>query len=152
MLELTGTEASGRVAQLEGPKEIASLLEVGPHGDDFVDKILDADDAVLAQVVLDEGVVGQRDALLVDFAVPALVDEFAHRLHGRVAVGDVRFDDAEHFHGGFGESDEDAVVDLQEAEELEDLAGFGGDFVDTTPKKEKKGNVSASVGGGWFLI
>jgi len=32
---------------------------------------------------------------------------------------------------GFGEADEDAVVDLQEAEELEDLAWFGGNLGDT---------------------
>ena len=82
-------------------------------------------------MLFDDLVVRERDTLLVDLAVAALVDEVADGLDGRVAVGDVGFDDFQHFGGCFGEFDEDAVVDLEEAEELEDLAGFGGDFVDT---------------------
>ena len=34
--------------------------------------------------------------------------------------------------GSLGDLDEDTVVDLEQSEELEDLAGFGGDLVDTT--------------------
>ena len=69
--------------------------------------------------------------MFVDFAVAALVDEFAYGFEGGVAVGDVGFDDFEHFNGGFCEADEDSVVDLEEAKELKDFAGFGGDFGDT---------------------
>lgn len=79
MLELAGTEATGGVAELEGPEKIGSLLEIGADGVDLVDKILDADKAVLAQVILDKLVVGQRNALLVDLTVAALVDKVAHR-------------------------------------------------------------------------
>ena len=135
MLKLPGPEAAGGITQLEGPEEVARLLEVRSHGEDLMDQILHADDAELAQVLLDDLVVGEGDALLVDFAVPALVDEFAHGFERGVAVGDVGFDDLEHFQGGFGELDEDAVVDLEEAEELEDLAGLGGDFVDTEKER-----------------
>ena len=84
-------------------------------------EVFHADNAVFAQVLLDDLVVGQRDALLVDFTVAALVDEVADGLDGRVAVGDVGFDDLKHFGGGFCDFDEDAIVDLEEAEELEDL-------------------------------
>ncbi len=35
--------------QLEGPQEVGGLLEVGAHGVDLMDQVLDADDAVLAQ-------------------------------------------------------------------------------------------------------
>ena len=113
MLELARPEPARRVTQLEGPEEIAGLLEVGSHGHDLVDQVFEADDAVLAQVLLDEAVVSQWNALFVDFAVAALVDEFADRLDGRVAVCDEGFDHFEHFDRGFGEFDEDTVVDLE---------------------------------------
>ena len=135
MLKLPGPESAGGITQLERPEEVARLLEVGAHGEDLMDQILHADDAELAQVLLDDLVVGEGDALPVDFAVPALVDEFAHGFERGVAVGDVGFDDLEHFQGRFGEFDEDAVVDLEESEELEDLAGLGGDFVDTEKER-----------------
>ena len=96
-----------------------------------MDQILHADDTVFSKIILDDLVVGEGNALLVDFAVAALVDEGADGLEVRVAVGDVGLDDLEHFRCGLCEADEDAVVDLEEAQELEDLAWFGGDFVDT---------------------
>ena len=46
-------------------------------------------------------------------------------------VGDVGLDHEEHLGGGLGDLDEDTVVDLEETEELEDLAGLGGNVVDT---------------------
>ena len=95
-----------------------------------MDQVLHADDPVFSQIILDDLVVGERDALLIDFAVAALVDEGADGLEVRVAVGDVGLDDLEHFGGGLREADEDAVVDLEEAQQLEDLAWFGSDFVD----------------------
>ena len=107
------------------------MLEVGADSVDLVDEILHADDAVLAEVLLDDGVVGQGDALLVDLAVAALVDELLDGLQVGVAVGDPGLDDLEHLSGGLGDLDEDAVVDLEETEELEDLAGLGGHLVDT---------------------
>ena len=93
MLELPRPEAAGRVAQLERPQEVARLLEVRSHGDQLVDQILHAHDAILAQVVFDQLVVGKGDTLLVDFAITALVDKFADGLEGRIPIGDVGFDD-----------------------------------------------------------
>lgn len=130
MLKLPRPEATRRVRELERPEEVAGLLEVGPDGHDLVHQILHADDAELAQVLLDDLVVGQRDALLVDLAVAALVDEVADAFDRWEAVGDVRLDDLEHFRGRFGQFHENAVVDLEEAEELHDLAGLGCHFVD----------------------
>ena len=131
MLELPRPEPTGRIRQLERPQEVARLLEVRPHGHDLVHQILHADDAELAQVLLDDLVVGQRDALLVDLSISALVDEVADGLDAGVAVGDVGFDYFEHFGCGLCEFDEDAVVDLEETEELHDLARFRGHLVDT---------------------
>lgn len=131
VLEFSRMEPASWVAELEWPQKIARLLEVGSHGHDFVDQIFHTDNAQFSKLLFDDRVVGQRDALLVDFAVSALVDQIADGLDGGVSVGDVGFDNLQHLGGGLGEFDEDGVVDLEETEELEDFAGLGGDFVDT---------------------
>jgi hypothetical protein len=41
--------ASACVAQLEGPEEVACLLEVRPNSDYLVDKVFNTDDAIFAQ-------------------------------------------------------------------------------------------------------
>ena len=131
VLELAGTEATSGVGELEGPEEVGGLLEVGADGVDLVDQVLHADNAVLGKVLLDDGVVGEGNALLVDLGVSALVDELADRLQVGVTVGDERLDDLEHLRGGLGQTDEDTVVDLEKTEELESLALLGVDLVDT---------------------
>lgn len=131
VLELAGAETTSGVAQLEGPQEVGSLLEVGANSEDLVDEILNADDAVLAEVGLDDGVVGQSNALLVDLAVSTLVDELLDGLQVGVTVGDPRLNDLEHLSDSLGDLQEDTVVDLEETEQLEDLAGLGGHLVDT---------------------
>lgn len=62
------------------------LLEVGASGEDLVHEILNGEDVVLAECRLDDGVVGQRDALLVDLAVAALVDQLADSLQVGLAA------------------------------------------------------------------
>lgn len=131
MLELSGTEATGGVGQLEGPQEVACLLEVGANGENFVDQVLHAHDAILAQVVLDELVVGKSNSLLVDLAITALVDELSDGLEVGITIGNVWVDNGEHLLGSLGQPDKDAVVDLEKSEQLEDLARFGGNLVDT---------------------
>ena len=131
MLELAGTETTGRVAELEGPEEVGGLLEVGADGEDLVDEVLKADDAVLAEVLLDDGVVGKGNTLLVDLSVSSLVDELLDGLQVGVTVSDPGLDDLEHLSGSLGDLDEDTVVDLEETEKLEDLAGLRGHLVDT---------------------
>ena len=102
MLELPCPESTGRVAQLEWPQEVARLLEVGSDCEYFMDQVLHTHDTILAQVIFDKLVVGERDALLVDLAVPALVDELTDGLQVGIAVGDPRFDNLEHLTGSFG--------------------------------------------------
>ena len=48
-------------------------------------EVLNAEDVVLAEVLLDDLVVGEGDALLVDLAVSALVDKLADGLEVRLA-------------------------------------------------------------------
>lgn len=131
MPELAGTETTSRVGELEGPEEVGGLLEVGADSEDLVDQILDGDDAVLAEVGLNEGVVGERDPLLVDLAVSTLVDELADGLEVRLAVGDPWLNDLQHLGGSLVETNKDTIVDLEKTKELEDFAGLGGNLVDT---------------------
>lgn len=131
MLELADVEATVGVGQLEGPEEVVGLLEVGADGVDLVDQILHADDAVLAEVLLDDLVVGEGDTLLVDLAVTALVQELTDGLQVGVTVGNVGVDDGQHLLGGLGQTDEGTAVDLEQTKQLQDLAGLGGNLVDT---------------------
>ena len=92
---------------------------------------------MLAERFLNNGVVGQGDALLVDLAVSTLVDELLDALQVGVTVGDPGLDDLDHLSGGLGNTDKDTVVDLEETEKLEDLARLGGNLVDTLDADEE---------------
>jgi hypothetical protein len=104
---------------------------------DLVNEVLDGDDAELAEGLLDDLVGRERDTLLVDLTVTTLVDELADGLEVGLTVGDVGLNTEEHLGGRLGDLDEDTVVDLEETKELQDLAGLGGDVVDTEGKEEK---------------
>ena len=131
VLDLAGVEATVGVGELEGPEEVVGLLEVGANGVDLVDQVFHADNAVLAEVLLNDLVVGKGNALLVDLSVATLVDELTDGLEVGVTVGDEGVDNGQHLLGGLGETDEDTVVDLEQTEELQDLAGLRSDLVDT---------------------
>ena len=128
---LLGRETTGGVGQLEGPQEVGGLLEVGSDGVNLVDKILHADNTELSEGLLDDRVVGQGDTLLVDLTISTLVDELANGLQVGLTVGDVRVDELEHLGGGLGQTNKDTVVDLEKTQQLHDLAGLGGNVVDT---------------------
>jgi len=131
MSELSCTESTGWVAELEWPQEVGSLLEVGTNGEDLVDQVLHADNAVLAKAVFNNGVIGKSNSLLVDLSISALVDELAGGLKVRISVRDPWLDNFEHLESGLGHANKDTIVDLKKAEKLEDLARLGCDLVDT---------------------
>lgn len=151
VLELPRPEATRRVAELEGPQEVACLLEIRSDSVDFVNQVLHADDAVLTKMILNDGVVGKRDALLLTgLGIAALVDELSDRLEVRIAVGNERLDNLEHFHGGLGQSHEYTIVDLEQAQELQSLALLRVDLVDTLDAHDERklgfsGNVVATL-------
>lgn len=118
VVELARVETTVGVGELEGPEEVGSLLEVGADGVDLVDEILNADDTVLAEVLFDDLVVGEGEALAVDLAVTALVDELTDGLEVGVTVGNVGVDDGEHLGGSLVQADKDTVVDLEETQQL----------------------------------
>lgn len=137
MFELPRTEAASGVAELEWPEEVGSLLEVGANSEDLVDQILHADNAVLSEVGLNESVVSESNALLVNLAITTLVDELSDGLEVGVSIGNPGLDDLEHLEGGLCQADEDTIVDLEETEELEDLARFRRNLVDTVTVNNK---------------
>ena len=102
-----------------------------------MNEIFHTDDTVLAEVLLDDGVVGESNALgervggVLDLSVTTLVDQLADSLQVRVTVSDEGLDDLEHLEGSLGEANEDTVVDLEKTKELEGLALLGVDLVDT---------------------
>ena len=53
-------------AELESPQEVVGALEVGADGVDLVDQVLDGLEADVADVLLDDGVVVEGDALAVN--------------------------------------------------------------------------------------
>lgn len=96
------------------------------------------DDAELAELLLDDGVVGDGDPRALNLGVSALVDELSDGLEVDLAVGNVRGDQGEHLLRGLGHADKDTVVDLSQSEELEDLSGLGGNLRDTARAKGQK--------------
>ena len=96
-----------------------------------MNQVLHADDAVLAQAALDDGIVCQSNALLVDLSVSSLVDELTNGLQVRVAVGDPWLDHLEHLQSGLGHANKHTVVDLEKTKELKNLAGLWCNLVDT---------------------
>lgn len=86
LLELANSVSACRVRQFEWPQEVGCLTEVRAAGEDLVDNVLHADDAELAKVGFDDRVVGQGDALFVDFPVGALVDQVADGAKANLTV------------------------------------------------------------------
>ena len=96
-----------------------------------MDEVLYRENAEFAERLLNHSVVGQRNALLVDFAIAALVDQLADRLqvwftgyelsmHERVRIRitnipicHIRLNETKHLLGRLSDLDEDTIVDLQ---------------------------------------
>jgi len=127
-LLLETTDGGG---ELEGPEEVVGLLEVGSDGPDLVDEILNAADAVFAELSVNDTVVGKGDTGAVDLAVTTSVDKLADGGAGGMSVGNKGLNVADHVHGGLVDAHEDSVVELAETEQLHDLLLLGGELVDT---------------------
>ncbi len=124
-------EATERAVQLEGPQELVDDLEFRTNSDELVDDIFNAENTVFAQVLLNDAVVSDGQALAVDLSKAALVNQFANRLKVGSTVSDVGLDKLQHLEGGAVQLDEDTVEDLTETQQLEDLLDLGADLVDT---------------------
>lgn len=134
----TLSEASGltyktttRRAQLEGPQESVDGLEVRSTGEDLVDNILHASNSKVSERLGNDVVVYQRNTLTINLSVTSLVDKGANSLQGRFTIGDVWLNELQHVHGGLVDTEEGGVVDLSEAQQLQNLSDLRADTVDT---------------------
>lgn len=157
MVQLFADESASGTLELEGPQEVGDFLEVWARGVNFVDHILNALDTVIAQTGLDDLVGGQGNALASDLAIAALVDKSTDRLEVGVAVGNEGLDQSEHLLGGGIDTDEDTVVDLAQAQQLQNLLDLGGKANDTSDADNKddlvlRGNVDLAVGLGLAAV
>ena len=97
MLELPCSPSTCGVRELEWPQKVGGLqvslitqqkkksvgvylFEVRSSSDDFMDKILDAKNIKLSKGFFDNSIVCKRNALLIDLAVSAFVDQLSNRL------------------------------------------------------------------------
>jgi len=125
-------EPTIRGVKLEGPEESIGLLEMRANGVDFMDKILHTDDPVLPEGILDDLIVGDRDALLVKRSETSLVNQFTNRLQVGVTESNIVLHTKKHLLGGSVQSNEDTVVDLTKAQKTQDLLHLGVNSVNTT--------------------
>ena len=91
---------------------VAGLFEIGSYGVYLVQDVLHTYKAKLAQMCFNDGIVGQRDTLLVDLAIAAFVQKLTHCLQRWIAVANLRLDDLEHFRRSLGKLDKHSIVDL----------------------------------------
>lgn len=122
-------------------------LESGTNGNQLVHNVFDRDDAVLAKVLFNNGIVRQRQTLTIDLAVSTFQDELANRLEiwlsvqtfeswlsfGEVdaPIRHIGLHKLQHLRCCLGHLDKDAIVDLTKTQELENLARLGCNLVDT---------------------
>lgn len=132
MVELPLLEAARRTGELEGPQETVRHLKVRADRRNLVNKVFHRNDAVLAEVSLEDAVVRDRNALLVHLDVTALVNELANRLEVRLAPCHVWRDQLKHLLSGRRQLHEDTVVNLAKAQQLHDLTWLGWNVADTT--------------------
>lgn len=99
-----------------------------------MNQVFSADHVSLAQLVFNDLIAGDWFTLSVNLGETTLVHQLAHRLQIGITPSDVRLADTHHVDRSLVQTDEDAVVDLQQTEQLQDLAYFGGNFVDTKIK------------------
>merc|ERR1719378_1138116 len=124
--------STGGSVHLEGPQEVRGVLEVGSNSDDFMDEILDADDAELSELLLDDVVGSDGCPLAVQLDKSTLVNQLADRLQVGGTPCDEGLANPQHVDGGLVKLDEHTVVDLPKPEQLKGLLDLGSDLVDTT--------------------
>lgn len=131
MVELSLSPTAVRVRQSEWPQEVVHLLEVRANGVDLVDQVLDRHDTVLAQLSLDDLVVGESDSLVSHLTVASLVDQLSDGGQVRVTEGHVWLGQLEQLRGSLGHLDKDTGVNLGQTQQLHHLSWLRWNLHDT---------------------
>ena len=116
---------------LEWPEESIDLLEVWTHSEDLVDDVLSTVNTEVTQLLGDHGVVSQWDSRTIDLEVTSLVDQLADRSERWMTEGDIWSNHSQHLRDWAVDLQEDTVVQLLQAEELQDLSWLWRHLVDT---------------------
>lgn len=128
---LSAISSTGRTKS-KGPEELVDILELGSNCEDLVNDIFHADDSVLFELLLDDQVTGEGNALPIELGESALVDKLSDGLEVGISVGNVWFDQTEHLDDRSVQADKGGIMDTTESEKLENLLCLGIDSVDTT--------------------
>ena len=145
-----------RRGQLHRPQEVRALLEVRANGVNLVNQIFDANDTLIAQHLLHHAVIRQRNSLLVNLTVTSLVNQIFHRLQVRVTPHDVRLNLSQSVHRGFVHLHEDAVVNLSQSQQLQNVPRLRVHVVQTSQSHDKdqllfRFDVEAALSSGFSL-
>mmetsp|Transcript_40798 Transcript_40798/g.122908 ORF Transcript_40798/g.122908 Transcript_40798/m.122908 type:complete len:258 (-) Transcript_40798:85-858(-) len=124
-------EATIRRRQLKRPEEVICLLEVGSDSDNLMNKVSTALNTSAIETLINDTVVGDGDALLVDLSEATLVNKLLNGGTSGVSIGNIRLDETEHADGGLVHADKGRIVNLAKTEELHNLLGLGRDTDDT---------------------
>merc|ERR1712131_309943 len=100
------------VAKVTTLNKVIGALEVGSNSVDLVDQVLDGLDTNVADVLLNNGIVVQSNALAIDLTVTALVDKLTDGLEVGVAPGDIWLSNVEHHVGGLVQLDKGGIAEL----------------------------------------
>ena len=137
MLELSRSETTSWVGQLEWPQEVVGLLEVWTNSVDLVDQVLDRQDVVLTESSLNDRVVVQSNSLLVDLTETSLVDQLSDGGQRWVTVSNVRLGQLDQLRGSLGQLNEDTGVNLGQSQQLQDLSWLRWDLHDTLDSNDE---------------
>lgn len=156
MVELSSSETTVRVGQVEWPQEVVGLLEVGANSVDLVDQVLNGQNTVFAQVGLDDRVLRQRNSLLVNLTVTSLVDQLSDGGQVGVTVSNVWLNQLDQFRSGLGDSHKHTSVNLSQSQQLQNLSWLRSNLGDTLDSHDENQlglslNVVRTVGLGLTL-
>ena len=130
--------------EFEGPEEVVGFFEGLADGVDLVDQVFHALDGVFVEGLVDDGVVDDWDALSFDLGVATSVEDLADGFEGWLTICDVWLNDLEGVQSGLVDADKDCVVDLSEAEQVEDGSDLWRSGLETSQTNDEE-----ELGLGW---
>lgn len=99
-----------------------------------------------SESTFNNGIVSERDSLLVDLCETSLVNELLHVLQVRVTPCDVRGDPLKHLQSSLVETYEGSTVDLSQSKQLQNLSWLRCNLVDTLNSHNE-----SKVGFSWYI-